>query len=84
LHVHFLVEDAIVGKLTRENVRDMPRGFSAYLDALWQEIRAVASDASIRDLFGTLAVAIGPIGRSDSRQSTRASLTIGRPTSSTG
>lgn len=65
LYVHFLAEDAAMGKLTSESIGSIPRGFSAYLDALWLDIRAVAGDAPTRDLFGTLAVAIGPISRGD-------------------
>lgn len=64
LYVHFLAEDG--AKLTRQNVANMPRGLTAYFDERWKEIRAISrDDAPMRDLFGTLAVAIGPIGRDD-------------------
>ena len=42
-----------------------PRGLSDYLDAWYEEVTQAAGEAPARDLFATLAVALGPIGRTD-------------------
>jgi hypothetical protein len=66
LYVHFLAEDASAGKLNSGNIGNVPRGLNAYFDQRWKEIRAITrDDAPMQDLFGTLAVAIGLIGRAD-------------------
>ena len=64
-YVRLLAEDAAEGCLTPDNIADQPRGLSAYLDTWWQEIRTIAGDEPVRDLFGTLTVALGPIQRAD-------------------
>ncbi len=64
-YTRYLAEDISDGRVTAENLRDQPRGLEAYLDAWWQEIKRLAGDAATRDLFGTLAAALGPIGRRD-------------------
>jgi hypothetical protein len=64
-YVRLLAEDAAEGLLTPENITQQPKGLHAYLDKWWQEIKHIAGDAPARDLFGTLTMALGPIGRAD-------------------
>ncbi len=64
-YVGFLAADLALGKLTPEQMTQMPEGLHVYLDAWWQEIRDQAGDQAIRDLFGTLTVAYGRLSRAD-------------------
>ena len=64
-YVRLLAEDAAEGRLTPENVADQPQGLDAYLDVWWQRIKEMAGEKPARDLFGTLTVALGPIGRAE-------------------
>ncbi len=64
-YARYLAEDVRDGVLHPANLSDQPRGLEAYLDRWWQQIKKLAGDAPTRDLFGTLAVALGPIRRDD-------------------
>ncbi|MET0852237.1 MAG: TIR domain-containing protein [Candidatus Rokuibacteriota bacterium] len=64
-YVRFLAEDLAAGHLTAETLASAPRGLQAYLDQWWGEIRALAGEQPVRDLFGTLAVAAGPLRREE-------------------
>ena len=64
-YVRLLAEDAAAERLTSENVASRPQGLDNYLDEWWQQIKDLAGEAPIRDLFGTLTVALGPISRQD-------------------
>jgi hypothetical protein len=64
-YVRFLAEDAAENQLSVDNLDDHPQGLNGYLDRWWQEVKQLAGDQPARDLFGTLAVAHGPIRRSD-------------------
>ncbi len=64
-YVRFLAEDLAAGHLTAETLASAPRGLQAYLDHWWGEIRALAGEQPVRDLFGTLAVAAGPLRREE-------------------
>jgi hypothetical protein len=64
-YVRFLAEDMASGAVTPETIAAQPQGLGAYLDRWWKQIAALAGDAPVRDLFGTLAAAAAPIGRSD-------------------
>jgi WD40 repeat protein len=64
-YVRLLAEDAAAGKLTRAMLEGQPSGLKAYLDRWWQEIRSIAGSRPIRDLFGTLTAALGPLSRKD-------------------
>jgi hypothetical protein len=64
-YVRVLVEDVEAGELTPARIGRQPRGLANYLDGWWQGIKQLAGDAPTRELFGTLAAALGPIPRSD-------------------
>lgn len=64
-YVRFLAEDLASGVLKPAEVGLQPRGLQSWLDRWWQQLRALAGDAPVRDLFGTLAAALGPIGRAE-------------------
>jgi len=64
-YVRFLAEDVAAAEVTPEQIADQPRGLDAYLDRWWKQIVQLAGDAPLRDLFGTLAAALGPIARGD-------------------
>ncbi|HRF03614.1 toll/interleukin-1 receptor domain-containing protein [Accumulibacter sp.] len=64
-YVRFLAEDLASGLLTPAQIAEQPQGLDAYLDRWWKQIVQLAGDAPLRDLFGTLAAALGPIGRGD-------------------
>jgi hypothetical protein len=64
-YVRLLAEDAAEGLLTSENITEQPQGLEAYLDTWWQEVKELAGEQPVRDLFGTLTVALGPIRRAD-------------------
>ena len=65
LFVRFLLEDAAAGSLTPESLARQPRGVSAYLDQWWEELKVLAGNDAALDFFGTLAAALGPMGRAD-------------------
>jgi hypothetical protein len=64
-YVRFLAEDLASGLLAPTQIAEQPKGLDAYLDRWWKQIVQLAGDTPLRDLFGTLAAALGPIGRSD-------------------
>lgn len=64
-YVGFLAADLAAGKLTPEQMLQMPEGLNVYLDAWWQAIRDQAGDKAVRDLFGTLTAAYGRLSRTD-------------------
>jgi len=64
-YVRLLAEDAAEGRLTPENIAKQPQGLDAYLDVWWQQIKEMAGEKPARDLFGTLTVTLGPIGRAE-------------------
>ncbi len=64
-YVRFLAEDLDAGRLTAANLAAAPRGLEAYLDQWWREIRELAGDAPVRDLFGMLTVAAGALTRTE-------------------
>ncbi|HRD93831.1 MAG TPA: toll/interleukin-1 receptor domain-containing protein, partial [Accumulibacter sp.] len=64
-YVRFLAEDVANGVVVPEQIVDQPKGLDAYLDRWWRQIVQLAGDAPLRDLFGTLAAAVGPIARAD-------------------
>jgi hypothetical protein len=64
-YVRLLVEDVAQSHLTPAQVAQQPQGLNAYLDRWWQEIRQQANNEALRDLFGTLTVALGPIAQND-------------------
>ena len=64
-YLRFLAEDLNAGRLTAETLAAAPRGLEAYLDQWWREIRDLAGEQPIRDLFGALTVAAGPLTREE-------------------
>lgn len=64
-YVRFLAEDVANALLSPAQIAEQPKGLDAYLDRWWKQIVQLAGDAPLRDLFGTLAAAVGPIARSD-------------------
>ncbi len=64
-YLRFLAEDLDAGRLTAATIGTAPPGLEAYLDEWWREIRALAGDAPVRDLFGMLTVAAGPLERTE-------------------
>ncbi|MBK6873950.1 MAG: toll/interleukin-1 receptor domain-containing protein [Kineosporiaceae bacterium] len=64
-YVRFLAEDVAAGRITPRDVAHQPHGLDAYLDRWWQQIRQLAGDTPIRDLFGTLAAAVRPMSRAE-------------------
>ena len=64
-YVRFLAEDVANASVAPHEIPDQPKGLEAYLDRWWKQIVQLAGDAPVRDLFGTLAAAVGPIARTD-------------------
>ena len=64
-YVRFLAEDVASALLGPQQIAGQPKGLDAYLDRWWKQIMQLAGDTPLRDLFGTLAAALGPIGRND-------------------
>ncbi|HKY23400.1 MAG TPA: toll/interleukin-1 receptor domain-containing protein, partial [Vicinamibacterales bacterium] len=64
-YVRFLAEDVASANVAPHEIPDQPKGLEAYLDRWWKQIVQLAGDAPVRDLFGTLAAAVGPIARTD-------------------
>ncbi|HYV91514.1 MAG TPA: hypothetical protein VE978_07020 [Chitinophagales bacterium] len=64
-YVRVLAEDLRERKLTAENIESVPIGLDAYLDRWWQQIKQLAGDQNTKNLFGTLAVALGYLQRAD-------------------
>jgi hypothetical protein len=71
--VRFLAEDAAAGKVRPVEIAKMPPQMEAYLDRWWRAMQAEFGEEGDRkkrhqamvDLAGTLAAALGPIGRAD-------------------
>ena len=71
--VRFLAEDAAAGKVKPIELAKMPPQMEAYLDRWWRAMQAEFGEEGDRkkrqqamvDLAGTLASALGPIGRID-------------------
>lgn len=64
-YVRFLAEDVASAEVAPEEIPAQPQGLDAYLDRWWKQIVQLAGDTPVRDLFGTLAAAVGPIARAD-------------------
>jgi WD40 repeat protein len=64
-YVRLLAEDAAQGHVTAATIAAQPTGLNAYLDQWWEAIRRQAGDQPVRDLFGTLTAAAGPLTRAD-------------------
>ena len=64
-YVRLLAEDAAAGVLTVATIGSQPSGLDGYLERWWNDIKQRAGDAPTRDLFGTLAAALGPLSRTD-------------------
>jgi hypothetical protein len=64
-YVRFLAEDVASAEVAPEEIPAQPQGLEAYLDRWWKQIVQLAGDAPVRDLFGTLAAAVGPVARAD-------------------
>lgn len=64
-YVRLLAEDVGTGLITAATVGQPPQGLEGYLNRWWQIIRQQAGDQTVRDLFGTLTAALGPINRTD-------------------
>jgi hypothetical protein len=64
-YVRFLAEDLEAGRLTADTLATTPHGLEAYLDQWWTEIRTLAGERAVRDLFGMLVVAAGPLLREE-------------------
>ena len=64
-YIRFLAEDVASAEVAPEEIPAQPQGLEAYLDRWWKQIVQLAGDAPVRDLFGTLAAAVGPIARTD-------------------
>lgn len=65
-YVRFLAEDAADGRLTSDNIVNQPKGLKKYLSKWWQKIEeSEENNEPLEDLFGTLAVALGRISRTD-------------------
>lgn len=65
-YVHFLVEDLLNGRIQPENINQQPTGLDEYLRAWWEQVASAArSEQDIRDVLGSLAVALGRLSRND-------------------
>jgi tetratricopeptide (TPR) repeat protein len=64
-YLRLLAEDVLEGKLTPAEISRRPSGLDAYLGSWWEEVMQAARVEDVRDLLGTLMVALGPIGRDD-------------------
>ncbi len=66
LYVTFLADDIEKKQVTAANIAATPRKLEAYLALWWKAIQTQAkADVAARDLLGTLAAALGPVGRDD-------------------
>ena len=64
-YVRFLAEDVVNAEVAPDEIPDQPKGLASYLDRWWKQIVQLAGDVPVRDLFGTLAAAVGPLSRAD-------------------
>jgi hypothetical protein len=64
-YVRFLAEDIAARRLTRDSIENQPHGLEGYLNRWWKQLKELAGNVPVRDLFGTLAAALGPLLRSD-------------------
>jgi hypothetical protein len=64
-YIRILAQDVADGTVDAATIGDRPPGLQHYLDEWWQEIKRAAGDEATRDLFGTLAAALGPVPRAD-------------------
>jgi hypothetical protein len=64
-YIRFLAEDVASAEVAPEEIPAQPQGLEAYLERWWKQIVQLAGDVPVRDLFGSLAAAVGPIARSD-------------------
>jgi hypothetical protein len=66
LYVTFLADDIEKGQVTSANIAATPRKLEDYLKTWWEAIQAQAkTEPAKRDVLGTLAAALGPIGNDD-------------------
>ena len=64
LYATFLADDIEKRLVTAANLAAKPRQLEEYLDDWWKAIQAQAkTDSAARDVLGTLAAALGPVGR---------------------
>jgi tetratricopeptide (TPR) repeat protein len=64
-YVRLLAEDAAEGVLTVETLSQRPSGLEAYLDQWWHEVKEAGTEPLVRELFGILTVALGPMEQSE-------------------
>ena len=65
LMIRLIVADFADGRLTQDTLKGQPSGLNAYLNEWWMALRAEAGTAAIQDVIGTLAAALGPLGRKE-------------------
>jgi WD40 repeat protein len=64
-YVRFLAEDIRAGHVTPTTIARQPQRLEDYLKEWWKDIKRLAGDIPTRELFGTLAAALGPLSRTD-------------------
>ncbi len=65
-YIRFLAEDTAAGDITAANIDRQPKNLAAYLDDWFGRIRASLQNSGLAgELFQILAVALGPVPRSD-------------------
>jgi hypothetical protein len=66
LYVTALADDIEVGRVSAASIGEQPRKLDEYLERWWQALVAKANgESAALDLLGTMAAALGPIGRVD-------------------
>src|SRR6266567_6509149 len=64
-YLHYLIEDIVKGKITLEQIVQMPRGLDHYLDSWWSQVVNAMDETNLQNLMGILMIAVGPLPRDD-------------------